>query len=126
MCLNARTIHLSTKHQLFQNNAEHVFNTCITYQLFWNIWFNFKSCPNIYHYFYSIEKFHYLSVNIITGGTFTWKHFCWICWVPCVLILYKCVGLRIFVLYIVKLIIRKGFSLECKISQYKYLEDNNC
>lgn len=34
MCLNARTIHLSTKHQLFQNNAEHVFNTCITNQLF--------------------------------------------------------------------------------------------
>lgn len=76
--------------------------------------------------FYSIEKFHYLSVNIIKGGTFTWKHFCWICWVPCVLILYKCVGLRIFVLYIVKLINRKGFSLECKISQYKYLVDKNC
>lgn len=76
--------------------------------------------------FYSIEKFHYLSVNIIKGGTFTWKHFCWICWVPCVLFLCKCVGLRIFVLYIVKLINRKGFSLECKISQYKYLVDNNC
>lgn len=26
MCLNARTIQISTKHQLFPNNAEHVFN----------------------------------------------------------------------------------------------------
>lgn len=34
MCLNAKTLHLSTKHQLFQNNAEHVFNICITNQLF--------------------------------------------------------------------------------------------
>lgn len=102
-------IHISTKHQLIQNNAEHVFN--ITNQLSWNMSFNFKNYPNIIHLLY------YLSFNKIKGGTFTSKHFCW---VPRVLILYKCVGLRIFVLYIVKLINRKGFTLEYKHSQYIY------
>lgn len=102
-------IHISTKHQLIQNNAEHVFN--ITNQLSWNMSFNFKNYPNIIHLLY------YLSFNKIKGGTFTSKDFCW---VPRVLILYKCVGLRIFVLYIVKLINRKGFTLEYKNSQYIY------
>lgn len=107
MCLNARTIqiHVSTKHQLFPNNAEHVFNISLISYL--------EICHLI------LKIIQTLTINYIVWvliqskwlGTFTWKQFCW---VPCVLILYKCLGLRIFVLYIVKLIIRKGLHWNVK------------